>query len=162
MRIARIHIENFRNFRNLDVEVERHLVIVGENTVGKSNLLFALRLIFDPTLSDAARQLRQEDFWDGLKRPLTRNTVLRYPSISPTLMTMTSNLKFLGEHLVKGEPMVARLTYRFQALATLEGEPTNDSDYEFHLFGGDRPENRLGADFRRRMPLDFSVRPAKR
>jgi len=73
VRISRIQIQNFRNFQQLDVQLDTHAVIVGENKVGKSNLLYALRLLLDPSLPDTARQLRNEDFWDGLKRPLTKN-----------------------------------------------------------------------------------------
>ena len=46
-------------------------MIVGENKIGKSNLLHALRLVLDPPLPDSVRQRRDEDFWDGLPRPLT-------------------------------------------------------------------------------------------
>src|SRR5712671_926591 len=72
MRISRINIENFRNFKNLDLRLSEHVVIVGENKIGKSNLLHALRLVLDPSLPDVARQLRHEDFWDHLPRPLTK------------------------------------------------------------------------------------------
>jgi predicted ATP-dependent endonuclease of OLD family len=41
-------------------------VIVGENRAGKSNLVYALRLILDGRLSYTDRQLGAEDFWDGL------------------------------------------------------------------------------------------------
>src|SRR3546814_14760130 len=68
MRLSRIRIENFRNFQELDVTLGGNVVIVGENRVGKSNLLFALRLIFDPSLPDSGRQLGRSDFWDGLQR----------------------------------------------------------------------------------------------
>ncbi len=157
MRISRINIENFRNFRQLDVETGPSIVIVGENAVGKSNLLFALRLILDPTLPDSARQLRQDDFWDGLTkdRQLSRDDRIE---ISVDLTEFEDNddqLAILAEHLVAAEPMVARLTYVFQPVATLDDDPTRDSDFEFHLYGGDRPENRISSDLRRRMPLDF-------
>lgn len=66
MHLSRITIENFRNFQSLDVALGGNLVIVGENRVGKSNLLYALRLIFDPSLPDSSRQLGRADFWDGL------------------------------------------------------------------------------------------------
>jgi len=62
MRISRIAITNFRNFANLDVRFGEHAVIVGENKIGKSNLLYALRLILDPSLPDSSRKLREEDF----------------------------------------------------------------------------------------------------
>jgi len=64
MFLSRIRIENFRNFHKLDVYLSSSTV-VGENNMGKSNLLLALRLVLDPRLPDSARQLREEDFWDG-------------------------------------------------------------------------------------------------
>ena len=45
MKIKKIKIENFRNFECLEVEVGDQIVIMGENKIGKSNLLYALRLI---------------------------------------------------------------------------------------------------------------------
>lgn len=48
--LSRIQIQNFRNFHDLDVRLGRTTVVVGENNVGKSNLLFALRLILTPGL----------------------------------------------------------------------------------------------------------------
>jgi putative ATP-dependent endonuclease of OLD family len=63
MHLSRITIENFRNFSAFDVKLSGNIVVVGENRVGKSNLLHALRLIFDPTLPDSARQLGLSDYW---------------------------------------------------------------------------------------------------
>ena len=76
MRISRIITKNFRNFKSLDVKLGEHAVVLGENKVGKTNLLFALRLILDPSLPDFARRLRLEDFWDGLERPLKKDDVI--------------------------------------------------------------------------------------
>ena len=66
MYLSRIKIANFRNFSLLDVELAGNVVVVGENRVGKSNLLYALRLVLDASLSDSARHLSLSDFWDGL------------------------------------------------------------------------------------------------
>ena len=68
--ISRIHIENFRNFHSVDFALGDKQVIIGENAVGKSNLLYALQLIFDPTLSERDRMLEESDFWDGLENPM--------------------------------------------------------------------------------------------
>jgi putative ATP-dependent endonuclease of the OLD family len=43
MRIARIRAVNFANFADLDVETGDSVVVLGENKVGKSNLLYGLR-----------------------------------------------------------------------------------------------------------------------
>ncbi len=160
MRIGRLQIENFRNFRRLDVSLASHAVIVGENKIGKSNLLYALRLVLDPSLSDAARQLRDEDFWDGLARPLRLEDKI---TIAVDLMDFEANVQLtalLADHLIDAEPMTARLTFVFQPLSTLEAAPTRSADYEFFIFGGDRGENEVGHDVRRGLPLD--IMPALR
>jgi putative ATP-dependent endonuclease of OLD family len=65
MWLSRITIKNFRDFKFLDVKLGEHAVVLCENKVGKTNLLFALRLILDPSLPDSARRLRFDDFSDG-------------------------------------------------------------------------------------------------
>lgn len=154
MIISRIYIENFRNFKNLDVNLSSHAVIVGENKIGKSNLLYALRLILDPSLPESARHLRIEDFWDGLNT-LTKDDRVTI-SIELTEYENTEDLMaVLAEHLISATPMISRLTYVYQPLPDLEREPHNESDYEFFIYGGDDPERRIGYELRRRIPLDF-------
>lgn len=65
MRLEYLSISNFRNFESINIPLSSNIVLLGENRVEKSNLLFAMRLVIDQTLSDAARQLRISDFWDG-------------------------------------------------------------------------------------------------
>lgn len=72
MRLSRVQIANFRNFQSIDVALSQHAIFVGENKVGKSNLIYAIRLILDASLPDSLRQLRIEDFWDGVPRPLSK------------------------------------------------------------------------------------------
>lgn len=68
--VCRIHIENFRNFHSVDFCLGEKQVLIGENAVGKSNLLYALQLILDPTLSEKDRMLEESDFWDGIENPM--------------------------------------------------------------------------------------------
>ncbi|WP_306150234.1 MULTISPECIES: DUF2813 domain-containing protein [unclassified Roseibium] len=44
MHLSRILIENFRNFSKLNVAHDGNVVVVGENKVGRSNLMYALRV----------------------------------------------------------------------------------------------------------------------
>lgn len=155
MRLSRIQIKNFRNFKSLNVRLGEHAVVLGENKVGKTNLLFALRLILDPSLPDSMRRLRFDDFWDGLPRPLTKNDVIEIVVEFRGFESSENLLAVLADHLVKPDPMVARITYRFQPIPGLEGEPKSESDYEFIIFGGLRPENTVGYDLRRWMPMDM-------
>jgi putative ATP-dependent endonuclease of OLD family len=155
MRIARIEIKNFRNFRHLDLAVGEHAVIVGENKIGKSNLLFGLQLILDPSLSDSDRCLRMEDFWDGLPRPLTASDRIEVSVELADFEDNDDHLAQLGEYLVSPDPMVARITYAFQPIPNLPEGPKKDSDYEFAIYGGGRPESRVGYELRKRLPLNL-------
>lgn len=161
MYISRVQITNFRNFAALDVNLSQHAVIVGENRIGKSNLLHAIRLLLDPSLPDSARKLRQEDFWDGLERPLGKEDRI---SISVDLAEFEDDenqLAVLGEHLVEPDPMVARLTYVWQPVLGLEDGPRKDADYEFLIYGGDRPENRLNYQVRQRSHGQIPTQPSR-
>src|SRR5437899_9115120 len=151
MKIDRVHIQNFRNFNELDVRLGPHAVIVGENRAGKSNFLYALRLLLDPSLPDSARQLREEDFWDGLPRPLAKDAKIKIEIDLAEFESDENQVATLGEHLVSAEPMVARVTYLFQRAPGA----TEPESYEFSIYGGDRPENTIHGEIRRRVPFDF-------
>jgi len=155
MRISRIQIENFRNFSRIDVNLGVHAVIMGENRIGKSNLLHALRLVLDPSLPDSMRKLREEDFWDGLQRPLGRDDRITVSVELTDFEDDNNQLAILAEHLVQPEPMIARLTYSWQPLPGLENAPKKQANYEFSVYGGGRPENRISHDLRRRLPMEL-------
>lgn len=155
MRISRVQITNFRNFRHLDVLLSEHAVIVGENKIGKSNFLHALRLVLDPSLPDSARQLRDEDFWDGLDRPLARDEKMTVAVELTDYEDDADLLAVLAEHVISTEPMVSRLTYEFGVPAAVPEGTVREADYAFVIYGGDRPENEAGWEVRRRLPMDL-------
>ena len=160
MYISRIDIRNFRNFNHLELDLCENAVIVGENKIGKSNLIYALRLVLDPRLSDSERHLRLEDFWDGLSRPLSKDDCIQ---ISVDIADYENNeglMAVLAEHLIQAEPMVSRLTYLYRPKPSLNENPKKEADYEFLVYGGGRPENQIGYETRRWLPL--SVLPALR
>ena len=45
MRITRLHIENFRSIRNLDIELGDTTVFIGPNNAGKTAILDAVRIV---------------------------------------------------------------------------------------------------------------------
>jgi hypothetical protein len=55
--LSRVQIKNFRNFSAPDLPLTPSTVIVGENKVGKTNLIYALRLALDPSLPSSADYL---------------------------------------------------------------------------------------------------------
>lgn len=154
MRLSRITVKNFRNLVNVDVPLSRHTVIVGENRSGKSNLLHAMRLVLDNTLSADQRRLRPEDFWDGIKSedPTSSGQKIEVSLEVTEFDTEASVVAALGDALVTGDPLTARLTYRW------EPDPLIDDDivYRARLYGGadnDRPI--LSADVRERLITVF-------
>jgi len=157
MRISKISVRNFRNFVNFSVDVGDNAIVLGENRVGKSNLLHALRLVFDPTLPDSARRLRLEDFPDGLRRPLAPDAEV---TISVELTDFGNNqalIAALERCLVATEPFVARVTYRFGPREDLTAPPRTEADYDFVVFGGEErvPLLHVGHEVRRATPMDL-------
>jgi len=66
MYISRLVIRNFRNFKDLDIALDPQVTcIIGENNVGKTNLLHAIRLAVDANLSSSYRALTEQDFYAG-------------------------------------------------------------------------------------------------
>jgi len=154
MHLSRIQIENFRNFSELDVKLAGNVVVVGENRVGKSNLIHALRLIFDPTLSDSARQLSQSDFWDGLEEPDEEDKII----VSVDIMEFEDDLDVLAlltDFRLDDDPDTVRLTYEFRPKPGLEAQPACDDDYEFVCYGGESEKKRFGHELRRRVTINL-------
>jgi hypothetical protein len=66
MRLTYLSITNFRNLDGVEIPLAGSPVVVGENRVGKTNLVHAIRLVLDPSLSNSARWLQIDDFSDHL------------------------------------------------------------------------------------------------
>lgn len=62
MRIAKLRIRGFRNFVDETFDFDEKTLIIGGNDTGKSNLLYALRILFDPALSSRDFELTGSDF----------------------------------------------------------------------------------------------------
>ncbi len=107
--LSRIEIRNFRNFRELTVDLEPTAIFVGQNKAGKSNLIEALRLIFDPALPESARRLRPEDFWDGLEAPFA-GAVIEVKAFIRNLEENPRAQALLADCIVAPVPLTAAVT----------------------------------------------------
>ncbi len=63
MRIARVHIENYRSIKVLDFEPASYCVLIGENNSGKSNILRAISIALGETWP-TERMFSDEDFYN--------------------------------------------------------------------------------------------------
>ena len=62
MKIEKIHIKGFRNFNDEEITFQAKTLIIGANDVGKTNLLYALRLLFDKSLNEHDLELSESDY----------------------------------------------------------------------------------------------------
>ena len=63
MLLKTIYIKGFRNFKEVNVNLNEHSLIIGANDVGKTNLIYALRLLLDRGFSDYDYELDESDFY---------------------------------------------------------------------------------------------------
>ena len=63
MLLKKLYIKGFRNFREVSVNFNEHSLIIGANDVGKTNLIYALRLLLDRSFSDYDYELDESDFF---------------------------------------------------------------------------------------------------
>jgi len=147
MYISKVRISNFRNFKETEVELGKQMVIVGENKIGKSNFMHALRLVLDPTLSDSSRFLQLSDFWDGLTRPLNNEEIII--EIELTDFQQDDKLKsVLSDFLVQASPLTAGLTYRY-----FPEDENGDKICNFKVYGTET-ENIFSYEQRKWLPLE--------
>jgi len=153
MRLSKLSIRNFRNFRSVDIPLSGNLVLLGENRVGKSNLLFAIRLVLDPTLPDSARQLKLSDFWDGAA-PSYGDPIEVHLEFAD-FTTDLGLLALLTDFRTAGDPTIARLSYIFRKKADVTGNPQSSDDCEFVVFGGGDEARAVPSKVRLRIAIDM-------
>ncbi|MFE4492465.1 ATP-dependent endonuclease [Streptomyces niveus] len=182
MQLSRVRVRNFRNFKDLTIDpFPSPVVIVGENGVGKSNLLHALRLVLDPDLPDRQRELVPDDIHDqgpSLAQGVTVAVEIDLSGFEDDLDARS----VLDGAIIRLAPLTARLTYVFQPRrrpaempdaardknsgaagtesgGTADGDELTVADYEWTVFGGTDPGNSM-RDVKRYAA--FSVLPALR
>lgn len=63
MKIAKVKIVGFRNFKDITVNLSDKNLIFGANNIGKSNFIYALRLLLDRSLSENDIEPADTDFY---------------------------------------------------------------------------------------------------
>nr|ASO64125.1 ATP-dependent nuclease [Enterobacter cloacae complex sp. N15-1239] len=153
MYLSNLRIANFRNFETVDIPLDGNIVLLGENRVGKSNLLFAIRLVIDPTLPDSARQLKLSDFWDGCD--LSTSPQIEIHLEFADFDSDASLSALLTDFRIAENPALARLSYVFRKKEDIAGEPKSSEDCEFIVFGGGQEQRTIPSRVRRRIAIDM-------
>lgn len=154
--ISRVSIKNFRNFKNSDVYLDHKQVIVGENSVGKTNYIFALQLILDPSLSDYQRMLNESDFYEHVKDPFKNKEEISIVIEIDNYEHNKNILAQLGDCIVKdkdGKEKI-RLTYKFKPILDKANK------YEYIIYKGNKVDHLF--TYKDREILNMKVIPALR
>lgn len=151
MRISRIVVQNFRLFRELDVQVNQDLCcVVGENNTGKTALFRAIQICLDVALPSGLRSLIREDIHASID--------ISHPSqvlIGIELTNFAGNVN--EEALVatwKTGADRARIFYRFRPKPSVRESLANGErgagtllldDYAWEIRGGGNPATDLAS-----------------
>ncbi|BFO02361.1 ATP-dependent endonuclease [Pseudomonas guariconensis] len=153
MRLAHLSIRKFRNFESVDIPLDGNIVLLGENRVGKSNLLFAIRLVLDPTLPDSMRQLRLSDFSDGCDLSASPQVEVHLDfadfDSDPMLVALLTDFR------TAANPALARLSYVYRKKADVTGGLQSSDDCEFIVYGGGDETRSIHSRVRRRIAIDM-------
>ena len=63
MHIDKVRLKGYRNFKNTTVHLTEKSLMIGSNDVGKTNFLYALRILLDRNLSDLDVEPKDSDFF---------------------------------------------------------------------------------------------------
>ncbi len=149
--ISRVKIKNFRNFKNVDVNLGHKEVIIGENNVGKTNFLRALQLVLDPSLSDEDRMLDESDFNDTLVNPMENDEEIQIDIFISNYQNNKTILTVLEGATVKnasGEEEL-QITYKFFP----HNDDNGNKEYEFNIYKANDESRRFGAYERKYLNL---------
>lgn len=123
MYISKVVIKNFRNYKNFSMELKPFVTVIGENNIGKSNLLDAISLILSRDISAYRRRaLEVSDFNFSVLKEFKENVVsknleeLSFPEIRIDLYFSeldTEQEAVLDQYWFDKEHTVARLSYLY-------------------------------------------------
>jgi putative ATP-dependent endonuclease of OLD family len=145
MRLSRIVIKNFRSLKFVDLPIsEQASCIIGENNTGKSNLIHAIRICLDVTLSSSFRSLIKEDIHTSIDRSKPFQVLI---GVEFTDFAGKDN----EEAMLNGTQIAddrARIFYRYRprrktredlAAGAIEESELTSEDYSWELAGGGNP-----------------------
>ncbi len=126
MRISSLRIKGFRNFVDESVDFDDKTLIIGGNDTGKSNLLHALRILFDPSLSQRDLELDESDFCiyssDDTIELTARLEDIREDCVVSVLGAAVDNgVAFIQYHLQRGGEYEIRAGHHLEALEQING-----------------------------------------
>lgn len=140
MYISKIQINNFRNFKNKEIDFNDGVnVIIGHNNAGKTNLIKALSLIFDTTNS---KRLEVDDF----HKNITLDELKSAPPKISISITIKKGKEEEPDDLVTISNWLTKLDSDYEAKLTYEfflpEKKVEEYRYEMSLIQDDNNESK--------------------
>jgi putative ATP-dependent endonuclease of the OLD family len=136
--IKSLIIRNFRNFNHAVFQFCPKLtILVGENGCGKSNALYALRLLFDASLNKQARTLDEDDFHDPTS--IQSGNEILIAAILTDFEGNSKDLAYCAKWKVSADTALVAYRFRPNETARQEAQDTQQAALE----AGEVPEPKL-------------------
>ena len=128
MYVSKLEVINYRSFKNFSIDLKPLTLIIGENNIGKSNLLDSIGLIFSQDISFFKKRFLEEADFNQKSIQRLKNNILdfsmaadeiNYPVIK-VIATLTDwNIDqeaVIGDWYSNEELSEAKLTYIFSPI----------------------------------------------
>ncbi len=93
MKIDSVYLNQYRNFADAHINLAKNSLVIGSNDVGKTNMIHALRLLLDKSLSEADIEPTTRDFHCAQNGTQADNFLIRVAFSEVTQDAVLSQLK---------------------------------------------------------------------
>ena len=155
MRISKVKIKNFRNFKDFEVCLSDKVLLLGENGVGKTNFIDALRLVLDRSFRP---QLGESDFHNNISIPKFRGTIIQVDVFFEDFMS-EEDKDFLailhGDCFCQDIPPIAQISFQYRPQTEHMNELDSATGPEYYesirYCGGNAKKTKSAIKFRKRV-----------
>jgi len=185
MYIYKLIIHNYRNFLSTELELKPFTLVIGENNIGKTNLLNAIGLIFSQEITIFKKRFLELDDFNyevikSFKKEVADTSISNLNEIKLPSVKIEAFLKDLTDEqaaivadwCINRELTEAKIVYEFSPQVSFkkdewilkQRERTNldwqtvdfpIDAYEYTIYGGDDTSNRCDMYFLRMLKMEF-------
>ncbi|MEB2774554.1 AAA family ATPase [Algoriphagus sp. D3-2-R+10] len=185
MYINKIIIQNYRNFLSSEIEMKPFTLVIGENNIGKTNILNAIGLIFSQEITFFKKRFLEIDDFNydiikSFKEKVADKSILNLNEIELPSVKIEAFLKdftdeqaaIVADWCINRELTKAKIVYEFSPQVSFKKEEWIQKQrerasldwtmidfpidaYEYTIYGGDDTSNRCDMYFLRMLKMEF-------